>query len=668
MVFLLLTSNFVILNGFYVTGVVTDRTRNFDLSYTPHGAILITGNQDFIDQGWPGSGNETHPYLIEGLNITSTHVCIDIRYVDVHFVIRDCFLRPTELNYTINLFHADNGTIDNCKIDSPYRGIEVEYCDNLTIVDSNFTITDLAVASIEYSNYVNLTGCNFFESEATTYPMRVGLGNCEDSIVTECYFDSAVLQIGWSPNLTITDNIFVNGGIVVNTHILYDPPWDYEIAGNTANGKPILYLEDVMDTTVNAADYAQVILLQCDNVVVENGVMANVPYGVQILYSTFCSVESLSSSGNTQAVIVIESNSTTISECTIEVEYGFGIAVYYSYDCVVQDNTLSGYHQGGQKLIYLASCYDSAVQRNDLSGLFQGIEVSGYDCTVVDNTMTDCNTGIRLSGARLTIEGNTILESTDDHVQPPFSHGILAAPLWNSTITDNDFLKGDDWGILYLGNGTQFIGNRFSDNFGIGLEIYAGSTNNSVYGNLFDRNYGGNALDNGFSNQWDDGISSGNRWSDYDQVVGGPYNIPGTASSQDRYPIADLDSPEVSHPNDVVYPISVTVVNVTWQVSDAFPYQYWLYHNNEILHQGIWSSGSLTFAINVTMGPIHNATLVLTDLFGNTVSDTVMLTLGDTAGPGPGGLIEFDPLILAVGAGAIGILVIALVIVKKRRT
>ncbi|MFW9814929.1 MAG: hypothetical protein ACFFEW_03335, partial [Candidatus Thorarchaeota archaeon] len=155
---------------------------------------------------------------------------------------------------------------------------------------------------------------------------------------------------------------------------------------------------------------------------------------------------------------------------------------------------------------------------------------------------------------------------------------------------------------------------------------------------------------------------------DYDQVVGGPYNIPGTASSQDRYPIADLDSPEVSHPNDVVYPISVTVVNVTWQVSDAFPYQYWLYHNNEILHQGIWSSGSLTFAINVTMGPIHNATLVLTDLFGNTVSDTVMLTLGDTAGPGPGGLIEFDPLILAVGAGAIGILVIALVIVKKRRT
>ena len=55
------------------------------------------------------------------------------------------------------------------------------------------------------------------------------------------------------------------------------------------------------------------------------------------------------------------------------------------------------------------------------------------------------------------------------------------------------------------------------------------------------------------------------------------------------------------------------------------------------------------------------------DLFGNTVSDTVMLTLGDPTGPSTGPT-EFDPLILAVGVGAIGVLLIAIVIVRKRRT
>ena len=83
--FVLLTSNFVVLNGFDDAIVTKEKTRQFNLSYTPHGAIFITGNQDFIDQGWSGNGSESDPYRIEGLNITSTQVCIDIRYVDVHF-------------------------------------------------------------------------------------------------------------------------------------------------------------------------------------------------------------------------------------------------------------------------------------------------------------------------------------------------------------------------------------------------------------------------------------------------------------------------------------------------------------------------------------------------------------------------------------------------------
>ncbi|MFW9805473.1 MAG: right-handed parallel beta-helix repeat-containing protein [Candidatus Thorarchaeota archaeon] len=638
---------------------------NFASSYTQHGPIFISTNQDFIDQSWPGNGSEVNPFVIEGLNISSPQIPIDVRYVDVHFEIRDCFLQATTWNYTINLFHAYNGKIKDCVIYSGYGGIKVDYSDNLTMTETNVTAMNWAVAEFQYSNNVNVTVCSFLESEANGFPMQVGISYCEDSIVSDCFFDTAVLQIGRCSNLTVTNNVFVNGGITISATSGSEPIFDYTITGNSANGKPILFLEDTIDLTINADNYAQVILLQCDSIVVQNGNMGHVSYGVQLLYSTFCSIENLVTHGTTQAVRAQYSNNTLVSGCTAQVGHGFGISIYYSYDCVVQDNILFGDASGGSKLIYVASCYDSVVQRNQLSGVtFTGIEVSGYDCSVLDNTITSCFTGIRLSGARLNIEGNKIVETSDDYVQPPDSKGILAAPLWNSTIIDNDFLYGDDWGILYLGNGTQFIGNRFIDNFGIGLEIYMGSTNNTIHGNLFDRNYGGNALDNGFSNQWDDGVNSGNSWSDYDQETGGPYEILGTASSQDRYPLADIDAPEISHPTDVTYTISETIVNVTWQVSDTFPSQYWLYHNGEILHQGTWTSGSLSFSINVTIGPSHNVTLVLSDLRGLLSSDTVMLTLQDS---GPGGPIEIDPLILIVGGGVSVVLVLAIVFFRKRK-
>lgn len=647
---------------------MSDSTRIFQTSYTPHAPIFISGNQDFIDQGWPGNGTESNPFTIEGLNITSPQVPIEIRYVDVHFIIRDCFLQPTALNYTIDLFHADNGTLEECEIYSEYRGIKVEYSDHLTISGFNIMVMDWAAASIQHSNDVNITGCDFFESQATTFPMRVDLSYCEDSIVKNCFFDTAVLQVGWSPNMTVIDNIFVNGGITLNVHILYEPTFDYTITGNSANGKPILYLEDAINMTVNADDYAQVILMQCENIIVQNGTIENVSYGVQILYSDFCSVEDLVSQGTAQGIIVHYSNNTQISRCIVHVGHGFGIALYYSHDCTVQNNTVFGDASGGSKLIYLASCYDSVVQRNHLSGVtFTGIEVSGYDCLVLENTITSCYCGIRLSGSRLLIVDNRIVDTSDDYVQPSNSMGILAAPIWNSRIVHNEIIDGDDWGILYLGNNSEILSNNIAYNLGVGLEIYAGSTNNTICFNVFGWNHGGNAIDNGFLNQWDNGMNTGNLWSDYDYESGyHPYTIPGSAGSQDRWPDADVYSPNISHPDNVYFDISVTVVNVTWSVWDVFPAQYWLYHNGELIRQGTWRNGFLTFAINVINGPSHNVTLVVSDLNGHTSSDTVMLRLVGTSGQD--NPYELGLLVLAVGFGAVVALALVVIAIRKKKS
>ena len=74
-----------------VLGIIPEHS--FFESNTIHAPIRIDNNTDFDDQalaeGWEGYGNSTHPYIIEGYNITSNRSCIYIwssRYLELsHF-------------------------------------------------------------------------------------------------------------------------------------------------------------------------------------------------------------------------------------------------------------------------------------------------------------------------------------------------------------------------------------------------------------------------------------------------------------------------------------------------------------------------------------------------------------------------------------------------------
>jgi hypothetical protein len=65
----------------------------------PHSPIFITGNGGFQAlaeaEGWPGDGNESSPYIIEGFDFDlggSSVRGIDIVDTTVHFIIRDCIV------------------------------------------------------------------------------------------------------------------------------------------------------------------------------------------------------------------------------------------------------------------------------------------------------------------------------------------------------------------------------------------------------------------------------------------------------------------------------------------------------------------------------------------------------------------------------------------------
>ena len=68
-------------------------SKPFNLALTLHGPIEIITDDNFTDYGFPGSGTDVDPYIIQEYNITTTSGSgISIEDTTKYFVIRDCYI------------------------------------------------------------------------------------------------------------------------------------------------------------------------------------------------------------------------------------------------------------------------------------------------------------------------------------------------------------------------------------------------------------------------------------------------------------------------------------------------------------------------------------------------------------------------------------------------
>ncbi|MFW9848910.1 MAG: nitrous oxide reductase family maturation protein NosD, partial [Candidatus Thorarchaeota archaeon] len=79
-----------------------------------HAPIIISSNEDFSSQGWPGDGSVDNPYLISGLSISAVSTCIQLSEITSHFLIEDCSFSGTRGDcYGVYLSEVSNGIIQN---------------------------------------------------------------------------------------------------------------------------------------------------------------------------------------------------------------------------------------------------------------------------------------------------------------------------------------------------------------------------------------------------------------------------------------------------------------------------------------------------------------------------------------------------------------------------
>ncbi len=98
-----------------------------------------------------------------------------------------------------------------------------------------------------------------------------------------------------------------------------------------------------------------------------------------------------------------------------------------------------------------------------------------------------------------------------------------------------------------------------------------------------------------------------------------------------------VEEPFISTPEDVEAEAGISGTKITWTIGNFTPISYDLYRNSGLLESSSWPGGSeFSTEINNLFPGVYNYTLVVYDSGGDSVSDTVIVTIVDTTAPSLG--------------------------------
>ncbi|MHA2333120.1 MAG: right-handed parallel beta-helix repeat-containing protein [Candidatus Hodarchaeales archaeon] len=243
----------------------------------PDEPILITSNDDFISQDFPGSGTFGDPYRIEGLEITdSTGNLINIQDTTAHFKIANNILDGvTAENRGIRLVNVKNGIIEYNTFHDNYAGIVIVASSDILIINNEI-----------YDN------------------IAAGIGGflCNDTVISSNNVHGSEVGIG----LDGSNNTIISGNIVYNNslhgvHLGPRPEYD-PVANNNMtvshniiydNKETGIYLVKTSSSTItsnsihdngNQASGTGILIteLSSNNIISSNNISNNVGYGIVI--------------------------------------------------------------------------------------------------------------------------------------------------------------------------------------------------------------------------------------------------------------------------------------------------------------------------------------------------------------------------------------------------
>ncbi|MHA2201936.1 MAG: NosD domain-containing protein [Candidatus Thorarchaeota archaeon] len=443
--------------------------------------------------------------------------------------------------------NSDNCLLDNNTISMNGEiGIEIEDSFNCVLTNNTLTLNE---EGIHLDGSQNITIINNSIGENS----RGGIG-IRGSL--ECVIE----------NNTIDDGVYFHSWSL--------PYCLHNISGNTMQGKDLGYFVGINDTQIDGSLYGQVILINCMNISVQDGVFDSAMVGVEILHSANC----------------------TVIDNEISNPGYFGMFFTNTANCIVTNNSITdglwyGLHLGGGTNNF--SIYNNVVGWNVLWNAWDdGTNNHWNNSMGMGNRWGDYNgTGI------YEIRSN-FASSYDYHPQKADNDKPTIA-----LISDIDYIEDSTDNVI------TWIARDPHPKLFI---IYSNDT--KVHEGVWD------GVDIVYAI---DGLSLG--VYNYSVIVYDTcYNF---ASESVLILVRDGTPPIVNSHNDISYVVGETGHVIIWNPEDSHPASFAIYLDSLLVTSGPWNSSGEQISFNVDGFAIglHNITLVLVDDAGNQAVDMVIV-------------------------------------------
>ncbi|UCE37523.1 MAG: right-handed parallel beta-helix repeat-containing protein [Thermoplasmata archaeon] len=439
--------------------------------------IFIDGNADFAakaaQEGWPGEGTESNPYIIEDYIIYAYFANgIDIRNTDVYFVIRNSNIHEGGSNFNgIYFRNVENGAIEKSEIYNNHDGINFYLSRNNRISDNEI--------------HNNIREGIYFES------------SCNSNIIhNNSVYSNDMYGIYLYSNCnsnTISNNSVLNNhyGIVLNNE--YEPLID---SNNTITNNTV-YLNDYNGIYVGFSP---------GNTVSNNNASSNDYYGINLYYSSRNIISNNSIHSNEwHGIYLWESSNNTISKNRIYSNNYHGIHLWASSNNYIIDNIFTNdglfidgeadrishfIHEippgnliNGEPLIYY---------KNREGITIDGITVGGIilvNCSLI----TINNVGMAYTDVGIELGYSNSIRITNSSFSNNY-YGIYLQKSSGNTLSDNDVLNNEYGIIVWSSPGNVMTANSIYSNNWYGIYLEWSTGNSIAYNSIHSNNRDGIVL------------------------------------------------------------------------------------------------------------------------------------------------------------------------------
>jgi len=387
------------------------------------------------------------------------------------------------------------------------RSIIRFYVDGITV--SGFTLEEIAsinevqhILDIYSSN--NIITNNIFKADGKP-AMSIEVGRkyniiADNIVLKQCWFVIGGMYT------TVRNNTFIDSyGIIIGLNT------GHIVENNTINGKPIYYYHHQQNISV-PLDASQVILLSCENFIIENIIFTNTVEGIYLDHSSNIIIRNNTITGSLKSGIELDDSSFNIISNNIISNNGeYGLNIWHT-SCVenfvskniITDNSEMGIYDLGTK----TTISENYIANNSRCGIFD----VGTETTISENYIANNGYGIDIWTDSNTITSNIITNNINGGIIIDISN---SNKIENNTITNNGergiyLIYGDFWGYggweRETSNNNYIYGNFISGHkYGIRIlfdcnsnTIYHNNINYNSFGVFIDVSDGNNVFENNF--------------------------------------------------------------------------------------------------------------------------------------------------------------------------